>query len=172
MTDWYKPIKVVNRGKVLQTFAKSRDRDAPLPRIRGAKLIDMSVWKFPRVGSRIKFLDRIETVYTTKDIIRIFDIDKTTVYKWQKSGLLPEPLFTRQNKYDKTMRYYVRPQLAVAAKVVNDLRRQGLLKFHADKIKHHVAMVKKGNEIAVRAWHKKREGSKSKKSTVTWLEDE
>ena len=114
-------IKVVNRGKVLQTFAKSRDRDAPLPRIRGAKLIDMSVWKFPRVGSRIKFLDRIETVYTTKDIIRIFDIDKTTVYKWQKSGLLPEPLFTRQNKYDKTMRYYVRPQLAVAAKVVNDL---------------------------------------------------
>lgn len=132
----------------------------------------MEAWRYPRVGVRIVYIDRVETVYTTRDIERIFDIDKSTVYKWVKIGLLPAPLFTRKNRYEKETRYWVRPQLAVAARVVNDLRRQGLLKFTRKRIAAHIDMVTEGNRQAIDLWHAKRDRAEARKSRsktgVTW----
>lgn len=154
---WFKSVTVLKKSSVLQTFANQRDRDKPLPRYRGPRLIDFDAWTYPRVGSRILYIDRIETMYTTRDFMKILDIDKATVYKWQKMGIIPPPLFLRENKYGKSTKYYVRPQVSVVVKIINDLRRQGLLRLTKNKIEHHLEMVKAGNEIVLKEWHRKRE---------------
>lgn len=166
---WFKSIRVVTRTQHLQTFAKRERLGLPLPVIRGARLVDMDAWRYPRVGVRVVFMNRLETFYTTRDFIKIFDIDKSTVYKWQKLGLIPEPLFSKTSRYNTQTKFYVRGQLEVVAKVVNDLRRQGLIRFRKDKIKHHLAMVEAGNRIALDSWHKRRSKVKTRRP-IRWIE--
>lgn len=166
--NWFNPPRVVSRKRLLQTFAKQRDRGGSLPRLRGARIIDMDAWKYPRVGRKVFYMDREETVYVTRDIQRMFDVDKTTVYSWIKVGLIPPPLFTKRNHYHKETRYWVRPQLAAAALVINDLRRQGAIRFTSDRVKTHISMLKQGNKEALRAWHKRRE--RRARKAVTWIE--
>lgn len=168
-SDWFKSVKVVTRTQHLQTFAKRRDRGLPLPVIRGARLVDIDAWRYPAVGVRVKFLDRLETFYTTRDFIKIFDIDKSTVYKWQKLGLIPPPLFSKTSRYNTETKFYVRGQLVVVAKVVNDLRRQGLIRFRKDKLKHHLNMVAAGNKYALDTWHKRRSKRKVR-PPIIWIE--
>ena len=170
MTEqWFKSVRVVTRTQHLQTFAKRRDRGLPLPVIRGARLVDIDAYRYPKVGVRILFMDRLETFYTTRDFIKIFDIDKSTVYKWQKMGLIPEPLFTKASRYNTLTKFYVRGQLEVIAKVVNDLRRQGLIRFRKDKIKYHLGMIEAGNRVALDGWHKRRSQKRTKRP-IQWIE--
>lgn len=170
MTDeWFKPVKIVTRTQHLQTFAKRRDRGLPLPVIRGARLVDIDMYRYPKVGTRIVFMGRLETFYTTRDFIKIFDIDKSTVYKWQKLGLIPDPLFTKMSRYNTQTKFYVKGQLVVVAKVVNDLRRQGLIRFRKAKLGHHLAMVEKGNKLALERWHKRRSSRKTK-PPIKWID--
>lgn len=152
----------------MQTFAKLRDRGTPLTYLRGARLVDMDGWSYPRIGVQVFYMGRMETFYTTRDWQKVFDIDRSTVYKWQKMGIIPEPLFTKKNKYNKLTRFHIRGQLAAVAKVVNDLRRQGILRFRKDMIKHHLVMIERGNEIALDKWHKVRENRFRKKPKIRW----
>lgn len=145
-----------------------------MPVIRGVKLVDMDAWPYPRAGVMINYMDRDEIFYTTRDLMKIFDIDKTTVYKWQKVGLLPAPFFTRENKYNKRTKYYIRPQLTAASKIVNDLRRQGVLRFTKARVRHHIAMLEEGNAHAIKQWQEARDRKELKKlkknSRIRWME--
>ncbi len=176
VSKWFQPTTVVSRSKILRKAARDRDRGAPVPVIRGVKLVDLDAWPYPRAGVSVTYIDRDEIFYTTRDLQKIFDIDKATVYKWQKVGLIPKPFFTKTNQYKKETKYYIRPQLAVTAKVVNDLRRQGVLRFTKAKIGHHIAMVKEGNKIAIEEWNKRRDAKRLKKvrksQAVRWLDND
>jgi hypothetical protein len=164
---WFKSIVLKTRGQHLQTFAKMERSGKPLPRLRGARLVDMDSWPYPRAGVKISFMGNMDTFYTTRDWIKIFDIDKTTVYRWQKLGLIPEPVFAKANRYNLETKFYIRGQLTVVSKIVNDLRRQGILRFRKDTIQYHLDMLKVGNAQAIERWHKVRE-NRGKKRKIRW----
>ena len=153
MTSWYRELPVPRpkseRIRRASKADRAKQRSRKPVRIRNGKHVYLSRY------CRTIYINGIGVkVCTRNDIAKYFDIQHSTVARWDDKGLLPEPFYHVQSTRGAAP-VYLATQVYVLWRVLRDLVRHGYVTIPWHSLPDHVEMLKDGYEAKAKVAYAK-----------------
>jgi len=147
--NWFTPIPLGNKNRrESDKICKLEKRGGNIDTLRQPpKPSSYYSIKQNRHG-KVRFGNHKTYSYRLKDIAEIYDIHYNTVLNWYKNDMLPMPFAKAHVKGWESVPIYLREQVFVICKVLDDIFGQGLTQFRKSHVEH-IEMMQEGNAIAL-----------------------
>jgi hypothetical protein len=161
--NWFQPVRLGSperrkRDKERKRHFSGCTNERNPPPLATYRTINKAQCHIQNIGGHI-----IKT-YDLNAIAVIYGLTTRTVYRWYKSGMLPEPAFVEQGS-GYTSPIYLRSQILVICHVLNDIFEQGVTQYRMDHHAHR-EMLFRGCLIAIEGYTRKLSKEPKKKLPI------